>query len=315
MTLGPTSTASDAVEALSSQIQGKNVLVTGTTIGGLGFETARSIAKYANLVIITGYNDARLKAAADAIKQEFPGTGVRTLKLDLTSFEDVRRAAAEVLIHNACAPFGPLVLTPDKLERQMQVAYISPFLFTKLVKDKLLAAKTETYVPRVVVLGSLAHKMGKGEIKLDGLAAPLESEYDAHGRYQEAKTADILFAGELSRRSRGSISGTTLHPGLILTKNFSPDSESWDTLKALGIMLEDGSVNPAVPKELFKSLEQGVATIVVAAFDPSLDAVPGAYLEDCVIAPTSPAEFATDPDIAAKLWVKTEEILGEKFVF
>jgi short-subunit dehydrogenase involved in D-alanine esterification of teichoic acids len=37
-----------------------SVLVTGTSVGGIGFEAARVIAKYANLVIITGHNADRL---------------------------------------------------------------------------------------------------------------------------------------------------------------------------------------------------------------------------------------------------------------
>lgn len=35
------------------------VLITGTSVNGIGFEAARVIAKYANLVIITGYNAER----------------------------------------------------------------------------------------------------------------------------------------------------------------------------------------------------------------------------------------------------------------
>ena len=35
------------------------VLITGTSLNGIGFETARVIAKHANLIIITGYNDER----------------------------------------------------------------------------------------------------------------------------------------------------------------------------------------------------------------------------------------------------------------
>jgi short-subunit dehydrogenase involved in D-alanine esterification of teichoic acids len=35
------------------------VLVTGIFVNGLGFETARVLAKHANIVIITGYNSER----------------------------------------------------------------------------------------------------------------------------------------------------------------------------------------------------------------------------------------------------------------
>ncbi|KAJ7908701.1 hypothetical protein B0H13DRAFT_1878473 [Mycena leptocephala] len=53
-------TADEVATAFSQEIKGKNVLITGTSLNGIGFETARVIAKHANLVIITGYNDERL---------------------------------------------------------------------------------------------------------------------------------------------------------------------------------------------------------------------------------------------------------------
>ncbi|KAJ7142336.1 hypothetical protein C8R44DRAFT_865689 [Mycena epipterygia] len=49
-------TADDVATTFAAEIKGKNVLITGTSLGGIGFEAARAIAKHANLVIITGYN-------------------------------------------------------------------------------------------------------------------------------------------------------------------------------------------------------------------------------------------------------------------
>lgn len=43
------------------------VIFTGTSINGLGFECVRVIAKYANLVIITGYNKERFVQEATPI--------------------------------------------------------------------------------------------------------------------------------------------------------------------------------------------------------------------------------------------------------
>jgi short-subunit dehydrogenase involved in D-alanine esterification of teichoic acids len=37
------------------------VLITGTSLNGIGFETARVLAKHANIVFITGHNSDRLK--------------------------------------------------------------------------------------------------------------------------------------------------------------------------------------------------------------------------------------------------------------
>jgi hypothetical protein len=69
-----TTTAEEVATAFSDEIKGKNgtlsivvlpphqlptVLITGTSINGLGFEAARVLAKYAKLVVITGYNEER----------------------------------------------------------------------------------------------------------------------------------------------------------------------------------------------------------------------------------------------------------------
>ncbi|KAJ7867543.1 hypothetical protein B0H14DRAFT_3441756 [Mycena olivaceomarginata] len=55
-TFTPTTTAEEVASVFAAQIRGKNVLVTGTSLNGIGFETARVIAKHATLVIVTGYN-------------------------------------------------------------------------------------------------------------------------------------------------------------------------------------------------------------------------------------------------------------------
>ncbi|KAF7364698.1 Short-chain dehydrogenase/reductase family protein [Mycena venus] len=121
-------TAEDVAAAFAEQIRGKNVLITGTSINGIGFETAHVLAKYANLVIITGYNSERLRLSEEAIKKEVPTANIRQLVLDLSSLAAVRKAAAEVnaypeplhvLIHNAAASGGKFKLTVDGLESQM----------------------------------------------------------------------------------------------------------------------------------------------------------------------------------------------------
>lgn len=69
-----------------------------------------------------------------------------------------------------------------------------------------------------------------------------------------------------------------------------------------------------------KSVDQGAATHVIAAFDPALStdgsdgAVNGAYLMDCQIAPEEEVKpYAADKELAEKLWVLSQELVGEKF--
>ena len=62
-----------------------------------------------------------------------------------------------------------------------------------------------------------------------------------------------------------------------------------------------------------KTLEQGSATTVVAAFDPSIVSDNGSYLKDSCIA--GAADFAKDEKSAEDLWKLSEELVGEKFAF
>ncbi|KAJ7148105.1 hypothetical protein C8R43DRAFT_522840 [Mycena crocata] len=319
---GAETTAEEVATVFSNEIKGKNVLITGTSLKGIGFETARVIAKHANLVIITGYNDERLKISEETLKKDLPSANIRRLTLDLSSLTAVRKAAAEVnaysepihvLINNAAAPVAPFEPTVDGLDLQLATGHVGPFLFTKLIAPKILAAKTATYTPRVVVVSSAAHAMGDIGVDLAYLEKPEAGKYDIHPVYQQTKSANILFASELSRRAKGALDAYSLHPGLIMTNlNMRPETNS--LLQNIGLVGEDGTTNDSDFIK-WKSIPQGAATTVVAAFDPRLNDKAGAFLNDGVVANEMVAPHSSDPVTAEKLWEVTEKIVGEKFVF
>ncbi|KAJ7793774.1 NAD-P-binding protein [Mycena olivaceomarginata] len=315
-----TTTAEEVATTFSDEIKGKNVLITGTSINGLGFEAARVLAKYAKLVVITGYNEERLKLSEDAIKKDVPNANIRRLILDLTSFASIRKAAEivnanpeplHVLINNAAASFAEFTLTEDGLETQLATDHVGPFLFTKLLTRKLLAAATPTYTPRVVFVSSEAHGMGTG-IDFDALTNPDPEKYVKFNAYAQAKSANILTAIELSKRSKGRINAYSLHPGGIFT-NIHEKENSVPVLQALGVLLPDGKPNSALGQ--WKTIPQGAATTVAAAFDPRLNDTPGAYLESSVVANDKVAAHSSDPATAEKLWTVTEKLIGESFAF
>ncbi|KAJ7062920.1 hypothetical protein C8F01DRAFT_1251718 [Mycena amicta] len=318
-------TAEEVATAFADQIKGKNVLITGTSLKGIGFETARAIARHAKLVIITGYNDERLKLSEDALKNEIPTANIRRLILDLSSLSSVRKAALEVnaypeplhvLIHNAAAHFGSqLIRSPEGLDRQMATDHVGPFLFTKLLASKLLSAsEADVYIPRVVFVASAVHAYTAKGVDLAHLAKPDGEKYAGFDVYCQAKSANVLTATELSRRSKGKILGYSLHPGVIFTTAYV-DPDTVPLLQVLGTVTADGKANLELEGLKWKTLEQGAATTVAAAFDPRLDQTPGAYLNDSTVANDKVAPHASDPVIAAKLWETTEEIIGEKFEF
>jgi hypothetical protein len=137
----------------------------------------------------------------------------------------------------------------------------------------------------------------------------------------------MLFSIELARRLKDrKILSFSLHPGVINT-NLGRHVEGGDfsDLQAL-----DEKVGYGGWEFKFKSLSQGCATHVVAAFDPTITGTScylgslqdqksnisidhnGSYLEDCTIfQPLQP--WASDPEAAKRLWDLSEELVGEKF--
>ncbi|KAJ7505914.1 NAD-P-binding protein [Mycena galericulata] len=317
-------TAEEVADAFAREIEGKNVLVTGTSIGGIGFETARVLAKYANLVIVTGYNAERLQLVEDAIKKDVPNANIRKLALDLSSLAAVRTAAAEVnaypeplhvLINNAAAAVTKFSVTVDNLEKQMATNHIGPFLFTNLIRPKILAAASAGYIPRVVFVSSTAHLFSNG-VDVATLGKPDPTKYKTiFDPYRETKSANVQTAIELSKRSHGKINAYSLCPGLIYTNiNKSDDADVIAAFAEHGILDENGAPSDkmGVP---WKTIPQGAATTIVAAFDPSLSDKPGSYLDDCQLAPEKVAPHSSDPANTSKLWAATEKIVGQSFEF
>ncbi|KAJ6549038.1 hypothetical protein DFH09DRAFT_1281513 [Mycena vulgaris] len=339
-TFSSSTTADEVASAFAGEIQGKNVLITGTSLNGIGFEAALAIAKDANLVIITGYNSERLRLSEKAIKKEVPAANIRRLTLDLSSLAAVRTAAAEVnaypeplhvLIHNAAASGGPFRLTEDNLELHMATDHFGPFLLTKLVTPKLLAAATASYVPRVVFVSSSAHALGTG-VNFTTLTAPDAAKYEGFEAYCQAKSTNALMAIELSKRSKGKINAYSLHPGTLVTdivSNMTQKEEAIPYLQAIGEPLApipqedrdlttefpgmlDADGKPNTEKFEWKTLPQGsrdvrrLAPTVAAAFDTRLNDKPGAYLADSTEANKDLAPHSSDQANAEKLWSVTE---------
>ncbi|KAF7309044.1 Short-chain dehydrogenase/reductase family protein [Mycena kentingensis (nom. inval.)] len=214
---GFSTTSDEVAAALAEHIRGKNaglriVLITGTAQNGIGFSAAKSIAQFANLVVIVGSNAERLGKTQDAIKAELPTANLRALRIDLSSLADVRRAAAEinayaeplhVVIHNAAAPVNVSPPTADGFDRQFATAHIGPFLLTKLILPKLLAAKSTTYTPRVLYLSTTPVGI-QGGLDVETFATPRlpADAYNPFVVYCQTKAAGGA-DGAGARRARG----------------------------------------------------------------------------------------------------------------
>ncbi|KAJ7111783.1 hypothetical protein C8R44DRAFT_742153 [Mycena epipterygia] len=216
---------------------------------------------------------------------------------------EIHKAAAEinaypeplhVLIHNAAAAMGNFKFTVDNLEMQMATDHISPFLLTKLFVPKLLAAGTTSYTPHVVFISSGAGAVGAG-INFNTIGNPTQRKCEHPHRYRAVQA----IKGRVMRT-------VTLHPGIIFT-NMCRKEEPMTFMKQFGILGPNGL--PNTKQHEWKTIPQGAATTLAAAFDTRFDDKPSTYLSDSsdvneVVAPQN-----SDPVNAEKV------IIGESFTF
>ncbi|KAJ7643620.1 hypothetical protein FB45DRAFT_1020447 [Roridomyces roridus] len=85
------------------------------------------------------------------------------------------------------------------------------------------------------------------------------------------------------------------------------------TINIIGVLDENGKPNEENFK--WKTIPEGTATTIAAAFNPSLTDRAGAYLNDSVVANENIAEHSRNPETAVKLWEATEKIVGQAFTF
>lgn len=142
------------------------VLITGPSQGGLGAETARSLAAASPaLIILCGRSLSKIQPVISEIKSSQPAVEIKFVPLDLSSQASIRETAAainasvekiDIMINNAAIMHGPFSKTVDGIESQFGTNYIGHFLLTNLIMSKILAAGEGA---RIVNVSSLAHQM------------------------------------------------------------------------------------------------------------------------------------------------------------
>ncbi len=199
-------------------MSGRTVLVTGAS-GGIGAESARTLAGKGATVHVTGRSADKLRPVAEAV-------GTEPLVADFSRLDDVRRLAdqvservdrLDVLMNNAGGTFAPSMRTHDGHEPNFQINHLAPFLLTNLLRPKLAAAERSL----VVNTSSIGNLVGK--IVLDDL------DYE-HRRafgflaYGTGKLMNIVFTRGITQRwSEDGIAAVAVHPGPV-GSSFGRDS-------------------------------------------------------------------------------------------
>jgi len=324
-TFDANSTTDDVLAGLD--LSGKRVLVTGVS-AGLGVETARALVEHGAQVVGAARDLAKAKHATEDIPAQAThgssthGGLLELVQLDLASLKSVRACSDaliadgrlfDVIIANAGVMRTPFGHTEDGFETQFGTNHLGHFVLVNRIASLIAPGG------RLVNVSSSGHRYS--DVDLDDPNFE-RTPYDPMIAYGRSKTANILFAAEFDRRhkTRGA-RATALHPGGIKTelgRHMGPDEI--DTLVA---QINARLAAEGQPPFQWKTIPQGAATSVWAAFVAPADAIGGRYCENCqvsdvtdgLISPVSPGvrPYALDAEHAKALWTKSEEMVGERF--
>lgn len=195
---------------------GRTAVVTGAN-SGLGYVTARALARRGARVVLACRSEERGGAALERLHAEVPEARAELARLDLGDLASVRKFAEgwggqrlDLLINNAGLMAVPRSRTADGFETQFGVNHLGHFALTGLLLERLLA----TPGARVVTVSSMMHALAR----LDLSDLNSERRYRRWVAYCRSKTANLLFAHELHRRFGDRVPSLAAHPGYAATE-------------------------------------------------------------------------------------------------
>lgn len=289
----------------------RTVLVTGTTVGGLGHFTALELARRGARVILAGRTPAKLDETAATIREEVPDALLEQLRLDLADLASVREAAEsaaaydaiDVLVNNAGIMAPGYQVTSDGFESQIATNHLGPFLFTGLLLDQVVASGDG----RVVSVSSQMHRIAR---QAPVVGAKSRISYRRWPTYGESKLANLLFTFELDRRVRAAglpVRALAAHPGFAGTH-----------------LMANGQFGRATggPASILDAATRAISQPAHAGAWPSLMAATSDLPGSTYVGPSGPGQMTGSPQIVTaralarneavqrNLWEESEAAVG-----
>ncbi|KAL5459921.1 hypothetical protein EMCRGX_G033313 [Ephydatia muelleri] len=291
-----------------TDLSGRVAIVTGGNTG-IGYETAKALAKMGAHTIIACRTESKATEAIQRMRTEVevesPGKqlNVEYMSLDLASLQATREFAAafkerhlplHILVNNAGIAFVPFAKTADGYEMQYQVNYLGHFLLTLELLPVIMETARSHGDVRIVNVSSAAHKWGTlNPSNMNG-----EASYSRWSFYGNSKLYIIMSSYALQRRLIGAgVTVSSVHPGSVGTEVGRGISDSkllswtWFALSHFN-----------------KSPERGAFSSINCAANPSLNSRQAFYY-DSGGNQVEPSNMARDESLQEQLWEISVNIL------
>ncbi|MEU6550160.1 oxidoreductase [Streptomyces sp. NPDC046915] len=290
---------------------GRIAVVTGAN-SGLGYVTARELARRGARVVLACRSEVRGIAAGDRIMAEVPDAITEFARLDLGDLASVQEFAdrlpydrIDLLVNNAGVMALPYGTTADGFETQFGVNHLGHFALTGLLLPALLAVPGA----RIVTVSSMMHTLAN----IDPADLDSARRYRRWVAYARSKTANLLFTHELARRlaAHGSdVVAAAAHPGYAAT-NLQTAGPRAEGRRVAERLMELGNRVVAQPAEA------GALPPLYAATAP--DVRPDAFLGPSFAmwrgapAPSWRAPWTVNDAMGKRLWEESERLTGITF--
>ncbi|GGR75223.1 oxidoreductase [Streptomyces aureoverticillatus] len=290
---------------------GRTAVVTGAN-SGIGYVTARELARHGARVILACRSEERGARAVARLVSEVPSAEAEFRSLDLGDLASVRNFAdryeregdgrLDLLVNNAGVMALPHRRTADGFETQFGVNHLGHFALTGLLLPRLLG----TPGARVVTVASMLHLLANIDI------ADLNSElrYRRWTAYARSKSANLLFTHELARRlaATGSdVVAAAAHPGYAST-NLQSAGPRMSGRRATAAFMATGN------RLVGQSAEAGALPTLYAATAP--DVRPDSFTGPRFLAwrgtpaPSPRATWTRNNTAGERLWAASEALTG-----
>ena len=272
-------------------------LITGANTG-IGLAAARQLAAQGHQVVLTSRNQQRGQDAVAQIRRQQPDADVHLARLDLASFDDVRKSAEDIaqrfpqidaLICNAGLSLSERTITADGIETMLQTNHFGHHLFTSILLPHILPSADA----RIVVVSSTVHRQAP-DFPFDDLT--LEHPKGPFYGYGASKLANIWFARELHRRyAPHGLATFSVHPGLIRS-DFGRD----------GDMRGPAATFLRLLRPFFRSVDSGASPLVRLVADSDIRKHSGRYFSRHKLQALS--GVPADDQSAQRLWTLSDDL-------